>query len=82
MCNGFKGAQTTGRDPFTNVHVPLFNPRTQKGADHFRWGADKLHILGESPTGRATVVAMQLNNSLAITVRTFWVAARWHPPQE
>ena len=82
MCNGFKSDQTEGRDPFTNQQMPLFNPRTQKWADHFRWGADRLHILGETPTGRATVIALQLNNALALTVRSFWVAAGWHPPQE
>lgn len=42
MCNGFKSDQTEGRDPLTNQHVPLFNPRTQNWADHFRWGADHL----------------------------------------
>lgn len=82
MCNGFKSDQTEGRDPLANRMVLLFNPRTQKWSNHFRWGADQLHILGQTPTGRATVIALQLNNALAVTVRSFWLLAHWHPPQE
>ncbi|BAZ12013.1 HNH endonuclease [Calothrix sp. NIES-4071] len=32
--------------------------------------------------GRATVIALQLNNVYAVTVRQAWVSAGWHPPIE
>lgn len=31
-------------------------------------------------TGRATVVALQLNNEYLVRARARWVAAGWHPP--
>ncbi|MCC5650304.1 hypothetical protein LC609_10735 [Nostoc sp. XA013] len=31
---------------------------------------------------RATVLALQLNNPYAVTVRQAWVSAGWHPPTE
>jgi hypothetical protein len=49
--------------------------------DHFEWVDNGTRILGLSPEGRATVVALKLNNSLAIRVRSNWVQAGWHPPE-
>jgi hypothetical protein len=46
------------------------------------WSADGLQIVGRTPTGRATVAALQLNNVIAVTVRRSWIAAGWHPPQK
>jgi hypothetical protein len=36
--------------------------------------------MGRTATGRATVVALHLNNLVAVTVRQNWVRAGWHPP--
>jgi hypothetical protein len=30
--------------------------------------------------GRATVIALKLNNFFAVTARSAWVSAGWHPP--
>jgi hypothetical protein len=79
MCNSYKGAQVTAIDPSTGERQPLFNPRTQTWADHFRWGEGGTTIEGVTPCGRATVLALQLNNLLAVTVRRAWVQAGWHP---
>lgn len=79
-CNRYKGSQIAGPDPFTGETVPLFNPRTQVWHEHFQWSADGAHVIGVSPTGRATVGALQLNNEVAIRVRGNWVTAGWHPP--
>jgi 5-methylcytosine-specific restriction endonuclease McrA len=78
--NNFKGAQTEAIDPVTSTGVPLFNPRRQKWSDHFAWSANGTRVLGRTPCGRATVLALQLNNWIAVLVRTQWVAAGWHPP--
>ncbi|MGH8010701.1 MAG: HNH endonuclease [Candidatus Binatia bacterium] len=80
MCNGFKGTQTHARDPVTGRRVRLFDPRRQHWARHFQWSADGTRIIGCTACGRATVVALQLNHVIAVTVRREWVAAGWHPP--
>ncbi|MCY7278091.1 MAG: HNH endonuclease [Phormidesmis sp. CAN_BIN44] len=82
LCNSYKGTQTHARDPLTNRNVKLFNPRQQKWARHFAWIDDGTHISGMTASGRATVLALQLNNSYAVTVRQAWVSAGWHPPTE
>lgn len=82
LCNCYKGTQTHARDPVTDRRVKLFNPRTQQWSRHFQWSEDAIEIIGRTVSGRATVVALQLNNQIAITVRKQWVMAGWHPPQE
>ncbi|MDM9385435.1 HNH endonuclease signature motif containing protein [Chlorogloeopsis sp. ULAP01] len=82
LCNAFKGIQTHGQDPVTNRKIKLFNPRQQKWSRHFSWSEDGAYIVGITACGRATVVALQLNNAYAVTVRQAWVSAGWHPPQE
>src|SRR5690606_25016532 len=80
MCNGYKGKQIKAIDPQTEQPAALFNPRKQKWSDHFMWSEDGSMIIGLTPTGRATVDALQLNNPIAIIVRLEWVSAGWHPP--
>ncbi len=82
LCNRYKGSQVMGVDPLDGKRAPLFNPRTQTWAEHFRWSPDGIFILGRTPTGRATVEALHLNNELAVEVRRNWVLAGWHPPNE
>jgi hypothetical protein len=60
--------------------VPLFNPRRQSWSEHFVWSDDGTRILGKTPIGRATIVALQLNNLISVVVRRHWVPAGWHPP--
>ncbi len=80
LCNNYKGTQTETLDPVTNKRVALFNPRRQRWSDHFAWSEDGTRVLGRTVCGRATVLALQLNNWIAVMVRTQWVAAGWHPP--
>lgn len=82
LCNSFKGVQTQARDPVTNRKVKLFNPRQQKWSRHFAWTNNGTHIMGLTACGRATVLALQLNNTYAVTVRQAWVSVGWHPPTE
>jgi hypothetical protein len=81
-CNLFKSNQTHGTDPATGRRLRLFHPRRQPWRRHFRWSSDGRFILGRTATGRATVVALNLNNMVAVTVRRNWVLAGWHPPTE
>jgi hypothetical protein len=82
MCNSFKGAQTHGLDPITGRRVSLFNPRRQRWTEHFRWSEDSTRVIGLTDCGRATVLALQINNVIAVMVRREWVTAGWHPPAE
>jgi len=80
LCNGYKGTQTHTVDPVTDRRVKLFNPRQQKWSRHFEWSEDGTQIIGRTACGRATVIALQLNNIVSVTVRQQWVIAGWHPP--
>jgi HNH endonuclease len=81
LCNRAKGDRIAAMDPDTRAEVSLFDPRTQRWSEHFRWTADGLRVNGLTPTGRATVAALHLaDDPDAITVRGFWVLAGWHPP--
>ncbi len=77
---GIEGVFTEAVDPETGSLVPLFNPRTQVWTEHFSWDKDGTDIIGQTPTGRSTVVALSLNNELRIRARALWVEAGWHPP--
>ena len=81
-CNLFKSDQTHARDPLTGRRMRLFNPRKQRWKRHFRWSENGLFIVGRTACGRATIVALNLNNLVAVTVRRNWIAAGWHPPED
>jgi hypothetical protein len=83
LCNRHKADRAHATDPETNTQVPLFHPRNQRWSEHFRWSEDGLRILGITPTGRATVAALHLDDDPdALIVRSYWVLAGWHPPAE
>jgi hypothetical protein len=79
-CNLYKGAKTHARDPLTGRLTPLFNPRRQRWLRHFHWSEDGALIVGQTAIGRATVIALNMNNLIAVTVRRNWIKAGWHPP--
>jgi hypothetical protein len=83
LCNGYKGDRITATDPDTGQTHPLFNPRTQVWLEHFRWSDDGLRIVGLTPIGRATTAALHLaDDPEALTVRSNWIVAGWHPPRD
>ena len=79
-CNEFKGAQIHTIDPQTNERVGLFNPREQVWVEHFAWSEDGTQILGITSCGRATVIALQINNPEIVVARRLWVSVGWWPP--
>jgi hypothetical protein len=79
-CNSFKGSKVEAVDPETNQVSPLFNPRLQLWHEHFQWSQSGLHIIGLTAVGRATVLALKMNNEYIIPARRHWVEAGWHPP--
>lgn len=81
-CNDFKGDRIDAIDSMIDERVPLFNPRSHVWIEHFAWSPDGIHIIGKTPTGRATVEALRLNNEFIVTTRRFWIEAGWWPPDD
>lgn len=80
-CNEYKGIQTQAIDPLTGRRIALFHPRQQVWAEHFQWDDSGAVLLGTTSTGRATVVALNINNPVIVSARQRWVSVGWHPPQ-
>jgi hypothetical protein len=81
LCNGHKADRVATCDPITGEEVSFFNPREQTWSEHFCWSEDGLRIIGKTPSGRATVVALRLDSDPdALLVRSYWIQAGWHPP--
>lgn len=82
ICNRYKSDKTTADDLETGETLPLFNPRTQIWSDHFQWSEDGLRIMGKTPVGRVTVIALHLSDDPdVLEVRSYWISAGWHPPK-
>ncbi|MYD61950.1 MAG: HNH endonuclease [Gemmatimonadetes bacterium] len=79
-CNNYKYTKVEALDPVNGQPVPLFHPRQQRWIDHFRWADRFTHIVGITPTGRATVEALQLNRRGLVNLRRILFAAGVHPP--
>jgi hypothetical protein len=79
-CNLHKGIRVRYQDPVSRRTVPLFNPRTQKWSRHFTWSEDGLRILGRTRSGRATVLALNMNHLTIVISRSVWVSLGIHPP--
>ena len=81
-CNNHKYTKTEGEDPVRGKRVPLYHPRGQRWADHFKWNGDFTLIVGITPTGRATVEALQLNRAGIVNLRQILYGLGEHPPTE
>ncbi|HEY9824948.1 MAG TPA: HNH endonuclease signature motif containing protein [Stenomitos sp.] len=84
-CNGRRYNFIDAIDPETQVKVSLFNPRKDKWSEHFIWPADRQKIVGITPTGRATIQRLDMNddwhNDASIQrARRLWIRGGWHPP--
>jgi len=80
-CNLGKSNRVRVPDAQTDQDVPLFNPRTDRWTDHFAWDED-WQIVGLTPTGRATIAALDLNHPRRVRIRE---AEEWFdlfPPDE
>jgi hypothetical protein len=77
-CSLRKGSRQTVIDPESKTESPLFNPRKDLWLEHFRW--DGVQIIGLTPTGRATVVALGMNRKLILAIREEEMIRGRHPP--
>ncbi|CAN1209907.1 HNH nuclease domain-containing protein [Tumidithrix helvetica PCC 7403] len=80
-CNRKKYTKNSAIDPDTGIETALFNPRRDRWQDHFAWANDKLYLLGITPTGRATVNALECNRDRLISIRVADIAINRHPPE-
>ncbi len=81
-CNLSKARATFAPDPETDELVPLFNPRTQNWSAHFEWRQNGQVIRGLTPTGRATILRLRMNQPRIIEARSIWILAGVHPPNQ
>lgn len=78
-CNLFKGSQTHRIDPQSGELTPLFHPRQHEWHQHFVFDPSGLQIVGLTAIGRATVVALNMNNDVLVDARRNWVRLGWSP---
>lgn len=82
LCNDHKHDRIAALDPVTGEIIRLFDPRRQDWNEHFTWTDEGVRILGHTPTGRATVIALHLNRPALVRARQAWVSVGWHPPTD
>lgn len=80
-CNNHKFTSTEGLDPGSGQIVPLYHPRRQRWEEHFDWSEDFQTILGRTPTGRATVLRLQMNRPSVTNLRRVLHLDGKHPPK-
>ena len=66
-------------DPVDGQVAPLYHPRQQIWQEHFAWINDTMAIHGLTPTGRATVNLLRLNNDWIIQARRIWAQIGLQP---
>jgi HNH endonuclease len=66
-CNLCKGPNLTGVDPQTRSVVALFHPRNSRWHQHFVFRGARIE--GLTPTGRATVELLKMNDARRIELR-------------
>jgi len=80
-CNSYKHNKTQGFDPVSNRAAALYHPRRQRWQDHFAWNANCTLMIGLTPTGRVTILELQLNRPGLVNLRRLLYAAGEHPPE-
>ena len=76
-CNAFKGSDLGSIDTVSGLLTPLFNPRTQQWADHFRIVGPYIQPL--TAEGRVTVFLLRLNNPERIAERALLIQLGRYP---
>lgn len=77
-CSLRKSARQTAVDPQTGESVPIYHPQIHLWREHFRW--EDVRIAGLTPTGRATVAALQMNRPVVLAIRAEEKFFNRHPP--
>lgn len=75
-CSLRKGARQRAGDPQTGADVPLFNPRRDAWAEHFRWNGPTRRPLTD---GAATAAPLAMNRTLMVATREEEMMLGRHP---
>ncbi|MFO0343774.1 MAG: HNH endonuclease, partial [Planctomycetota bacterium] len=78
LCNRAKGSDVASIDPQTGEVVQLYSPRRDVWAEHFSLD-DTGAILGQSPSGRATVSLLKFNRPEQIEIRQILIDSGIYP---
>ena len=74
VCNLRKSDHINGMDSNTQQYVRLFHPRQDSWTDHFEKSSQLPYtILDKTAIGRATISRLNLNSSLQLRAREYWV---------
>jgi len=76
-CNLHKGSDLAAIDPVEKVVVSLFNPRVQRWSEHFT--VVNAFLVGTTPTGRATVALLRMNDPARLLERQRLITAGLYP---
>ncbi|MEZ4730969.1 MAG: HNH endonuclease signature motif containing protein [Caldilineaceae bacterium] len=79
-CNNHKYTHTSAIDPVSGQRALLYHPRHDRWSDHFAWIDNCEHLIGLTPTGRATVIQLQLNRTGVVNLRQALYTLGRHPP--
>ncbi|WP_395751675.1 HNH endonuclease [Prosthecobacter sp.] len=77
-CNLHKSDRSHGTDPETDRTEPLYHPRQHRWSDHFAWR--ETFIVGLTPTGRATISALDLDHARRQRIRSAEALFNLFPP--
>jgi hypothetical protein len=72
-CNLRKSDHIEAVDAESQSSVPLFHPRQNHWAEHFRIDIETGAIVGKTPTGRATIERLQMNAPTQLMARRHWM---------
>lgn len=78
-CNLRKSTRVEVNDIETGDVLSLFHPRKDSWQEHFAW--DDYHIVGITPKGRATVLALAFNEPRKIRIRQAEQTFGLFPPE-
>ena len=79
-CNSHKATHIDAIDPVSGNIAPFYHPRRHVWSDHFEWSEDLRHLVGRTPTGRATIEALYLNREGVANLRHALRLLKRHPP--
>jgi hypothetical protein len=78
-CNVRKSNVITVFDEVTGEDVPLFDPRSDRWADHFAFDPDTCELTGLTAVGRVTIARLGMNDAPQLASRHLWVRLRVYP---